>query len=207
MIALERATLYGIVIYNNRRVNFGLIDPAAAREIFIREALVGDEWETRLPFLAANRKLIAQVEDLEHKSRRQDVLVDDELIHAFYDAQLPADVCSGATFERWYRQEARRQPKLLMLTREELMRHEAAGITTAAFPKVLRLGGVDCSASYLHDPGDPRDGVTVTVPIYALNQVSEERCEWLVPGLLKDKVLALVKSLHQRPQVAAGAVA
>ncbi len=200
VIALERATLHGLVIYHNRRVNFGLIDAAAAREIFIREALVGDEWETRLPFLAANRKLIAQVEDLEHKSRRQDVLVDDELIHAFYDAQLPADVCSGASFERWYRREAERQPRLLMLTRDELMRHEAAGITTAAFPKVLRLGGVDCSASYLHDPGDPKDGVTVTVPIYALNQVSEERCEWLVPGLLKDKVLALVKSLHQRPR-------
>ena len=200
VVALERATLYGIVIYSNRRVNFGLIDPPAAREIFIREALVGDEWETRVPFLAANRKLIAQVEDLEHKARRQDVLVDDELIHAFYDAQLPADVFSGVSFERWYHQESKRQPRLLMLTRDELMRHEAAGITTAAFPKVLRLGGVDCVASYLHDPGDPRDGVSVNVPIYALNQVNEERCEWLVPGLLKDKVLALVKSLHQRPR-------
>src|SRR5207249_7492650 len=96
--------------------------------------------------------------------------------------------------------ESKRQPKLLFLTREELMRHEAAGITTAAFPKTLRLGGVDCAASYLHEPGDPKDGVTVTVPIYALNQVSEERCEWLVPGMLKDKVVALVKSLHQRPR-------
>jgi ATP-dependent helicase HrpA len=200
VIALERATLYGIVIYSNRRVNFGNVDPAAAREIFIREALVGGEWETRLPFLAANRKLIAQVEELEHKSRRQDVLVDDELIHAFYDQQLPAEVCSGHTLERWYREEVKRQPKLLLLTREELMRHEAAGITTAAFPKTLRLGGVDCSASYLHEPGDPKDGVTVTVPLFALNQVNDERCEWLVPGMLKDKVLALVKSLHQRPR-------
>ena len=200
VVALKRATLYGIVVYSNRRVNFTTVDPAAAREIFIREALVGDEWETKLPFLAANRKLIAQVEELEHKSRRQDVLVDDELIHAFYDQQLPADVASGASFERWYREESKRQPKLLFLTRDELMRHEAAGITTAAFPKTLRLGGVDCSASYLHEPGDPKDGVTVTVPIYALNQVSEERCEWLVPGMLKDKVMALVKSLHQRPR-------
>lgn len=200
VIALERATLYGIVIYSNRRVNFGNVDPAAAREIFIREALVGGEWETRLPFLAANRKLIAQVEELEHKSRRQDVLVDDELIHAFYDQQLPADVCSGYTLERWYREEVKRQPRLLQLTREELMRHEAAGITTAAFPKTLRLGGVDCIASYLHEPGDPKDGVTVTVPLFALNQVNDERCEWLVPGMLKDKVLALVKSLHQRPR-------
>jgi ATP-dependent helicase HrpA len=200
VIALERATLYGIVIYSNRRVNFGLVDASAAREIFIREALVGEEWETRLPFLSANRKLIAQVEELEHKSRRQDVLVSDELIHAFYDQQLPADVCSGAGFERWYREESKRQPKLLFLTREELMRHEAAGITTASFPKTLRLGGVDCTATYLHEPGDPKDGVTVTVPIYALNQVNDERCEWLVPGMLTDKVLALIKSLHQRPR-------
>ncbi|WP_082541973.1 MULTISPECIES: ATP-dependent RNA helicase HrpA [unclassified Rhizobacter] len=200
VIALERATLYGLVIYSNRRVNFGRVDAAAAREIFIREALVNGEWETRLPFLAANRKLIAQVEELEHKSRRQDVLVDDELIHAFYDQQLPADVCSGHSLERWYREESQRQPKLLFLTREELMRHEAAGITTASFPKTLRMGGVDCLATYLHDPGDPKDGVTVTVPIYALNQVNDERCEWLVPGMLKDKVLALVKTLHQRPR-------
>lgn len=200
VIALERATLYGIVVYSNRRVNFGKVDPAAAREIFIREALVGEEWDTKLPFLAHNRKLVRQVEELEHKSRRQDVLVDDELIHAFYDQQLPADVHSGHTFERWYREESKRQPKLLWLTKEELMRHEAAGITTSAFPKTLRLGGVDCTTSYLHEPGDARDGVTVTVPIYALNQVNEERCEWLVPGMLKDKVLALVKSLHQKPR-------
>ncbi len=200
VIALERATLYGIVIYSNRRVNFGNIDAVAAREIFIREALVAGEWETKLPFVAANRRLIAQVEELEHKSRRQDVLVDDELIHAFYDAQLPADVCSGHSIERWYRDEVRRNPQALLLTRDELMRHEAAGITTAAFPKTLRLGGVDCAATYLHDPGDAKDGVTVTVPIYSLNQVNDERCEWLVPGMLKDKVLALVKTLHQRPR-------
>ncbi|MBP6336785.1 MAG: ATP-dependent RNA helicase HrpA [Vitreoscilla sp.] len=200
VIALERATLYGIVIYANRRVNFGRVDMAAAREIFIREALVNGEWDTRLPFLAHNRKMIAQVEELEHKSRRQDVLVDDELIHAYYDQQLPKDAVSGATFERWYREETQRQPKLLHLTRDELMRHEAAGITTAAFPKTLRMGGVDCVTTYLHDPGDAKDGVTVTVPIYALNQVSEERCDWLVPGMLAPKVLALVKSLHQRPR-------
>lgn len=200
VVALERATLYGIVLYNNRRVSFGRIDPKAAREIFIREALVAGEWETKLPFLAHNQKLVRQVQELEHKSRRQDVLVDDELIHAFYDQQLPADVHSGASMERWWREESKRQPRLLMLTKEELMRHEAAGITTSAYPKTLRLGGVDCAASYLHEPGDAKDGVTVTVPIYALNQVSEERCEWLVPGMLEAKVLALVKSLPQRPR-------
>jgi ATP-dependent helicase HrpA len=198
--ALERATLYGLVIYSGRRVNYGRVDMAAAREIFIREALVAGQWETKLPFLAANQKLIAQVEEMEHKSRRQDVLVDDELIYAFYDQQLPADVFSGHSFEQWYRDESRRQPRLLMLTREELMRHEAAGITTNAFPKTIRLGGVDCAAAYLHEPGDARDGLTVTVPLFVLNQVNDERCEWLVPGMLRDKILALLKSLHQKPR-------
>jgi len=200
VIALERATLYGIVIYNGRRTNYSRVDMAGAREIFIRQALVAGEWETPLPFLAANQKLVRQVEELEHKARRQDVLVDEELIYAFYDQQLPADVCSGYSLERWYREEVKKQPKLLQLTREELMRHEAAGITTAAFPKTIRLGGVDCAATYLHEPGDARDGLTVTVPLFVLNQVNDERCEWLVPGMLKDKVQALLKTLHQRPR-------
>ena len=200
VVAMERATLYGIVIYHNRKVNFGNVDLPAAREIFIREALVGEEWETRLPFLAHNRKLIAQVQDLEHKARRQDVLVDDELIHAFYDQLLPKDVCSGASLERWFRDEVKKRPLLLQLTRDELMRHEAAGITTESFPKTVRMGGIDCPAVYLHEPGDAKDGITVTVPIYALNQVVEDRCEWLVPGMLQAKVLALIKTLHQRPR-------
>ena len=200
VVALERATLYGLVVYSGRRTNYGKVDPQAAREIFIREGLVAGEWETKLPFLAANQKLIRQVEELEHKSRRQDVLVDDELIYAFYDQQLPATVCSGYECERWYRDESRTNPRLLQLTREELMRHEAAGITTSAFPKTIRLGGVDCAASYLHEPGDPKDGLTVTLPLFVLNQVNEERCEWLVPGMLKDKIQALLKSLPQRPR-------
>ena len=198
--ALERATLYGLVVYSGRRVNFGRVDPVAAREVFIREALVAGNWDTPLGFLKTNEKLIAKVQDLEHKARRQDVLVDEELIYAFYDQQLPADVCSGASCEAWYKDEVKKQPKLMLLTQEELMRHEAAGITTQAFPKILRLGGVDCSASYLHEPGDAKDGVTVEVPLFALNQVNEERCEWLVPGMLKDKVQALIKTLHQRPR-------
>jgi len=198
--ALERATLYGLVVYNGRRVSYSKVDMVGAREIFIREALVAGELDTKLPFLAANQKLIAQVEELEHKSRRQDVLVDDALIYAFYDQQLPADVCSLVTLEHWYREEVKRQPKLLCLSREELMRHQAAGITTQAFPKTLRMGGVDCPADYLHEPGDPKDGLTVTVPLFVLNQVNEERTEWLVPGMLNQKVLALLKTLHQRPR-------
>jgi ATP-dependent helicase HrpA len=200
VVALERATLYGLVVYSGRRTPYSRVDMHGAREIFIREALVGDQWETKLPFLAANHKMIAKVEELEHKSRRQDVLVDDELIYAFYDQQIPPDVCSGRLLENWYRAESAKQPRLLLLTREELMRHEAAGITTQAFPKHIRLGGTDCHATYLHEPGDARDGVTVTVPLFVLNQVSEDRCEWLVPGLLKDKIQALLKSLPQRPR-------
>ncbi|RZL90840.1 MAG: DUF3418 domain-containing protein, partial [Variovorax sp.] len=198
--ALERATLYGLVVYSGRRVDFTRVDPVAARDIFIREALVGGQWESRFPFLAANRKLVKEVEGLEHKARRQDVLVDDELIYAFYDAQLPPDAASGAAFEHWYKEQSRAQPRLLYLTREELMRHQAAGITTQSFPPTVRLGGVDCAATYLHEPGDARDGLTVTVPLFVLNQVSEERSEWLVAGMLKDKIQALLKSLPQRPR-------
>ena len=200
VVALERATLYGLVVYSGRRTAYSRVDLQGARDIFIREALVGGQWETPLPFLAANHKMIAKVEELEHKSRRQDVLVDDELIYAFYDQQIPPAVCSGRLLEDWYRSESVKQPRLLQLSREELMRHEAAGITTQAFPKHIRLGGTDCHAAYLHEPGDARDGVTVTVPLFVLNQVSEDRCEWLVPGLLKDKIQALLKSLPQRPR-------
>ena len=200
VIAFERATLYGLVVYNNRGVSYGRKDPQDARQMFIRRALVEGEWDTAWPFLAANQKTIRKVEELEHKSRRQDVLVDDALIYAFYDQHIPDGIFSGATFDKWYRQASQEQPQLLRLSKDELMRHEAAGITTDAFPKLVRLGGVDCAASYLHSPGDARDGLTVTVPLFALNQVSEDRAEWLVPGMLKEKIQALLKSLPQRPR-------
>ncbi|GAO69988.1 ATP-dependent RNA helicase HrpA [Comamonas sp. E6] len=200
VVALERATLYGLVVYNGRRISYGRVDPYEARNLFIRQALVEGEWETKWHFLPANLKLMRKVEELEHKSRRQDVLVDDELIFAFYDQHLPKDVYSGASFDKWFRAESRNQPELLRLSKDELMRHEAAGITTDKFPKTVKLGGADCSASYLHSPGDARDGITVTVPLFVLNQVSEERAEWLVPGMLKDKIQALLKSLPQRPR-------
>jgi len=204
VVALERATLYGIVLYSGKRVNFGRVDAKTAREIFIREGLVNDELPEdlvrQLPFIGHNRRQISKVEALEHKSRRQDVLVDDELIYAFYDDKLPAHVYSGATLLKWWREASKGNDKLLQLSQDELMRHEASGVTSEAFPKVIRLGGVDCAATYLHQPGDPRDGLTVTVPIFALNQVSEERAEWLVPGMLAPKVTALLKSLHQKPR-------
>ncbi len=210
VIALERGTLYGLVVYSNRKVNFSRIDPQAAREVFIRQGLMGgddgvagggdiaEDAAKRLPFLAINAKAVLRVIALEHKSRRQDVLVDDELIFAFYDAQIPADVASVDALERWLRRESKAAPDLLKLTPEALMRHEAAGVTAQAFPKLVRLGGVDCSVSYLHEPGDAKDGMTASVPLFALNQVSEDRLDWLVPGMLKDKIQALLKSLPQR---------
>jgi ATP-dependent helicase HrpA len=200
VVAFERATLYGLVIYSGRRRPYAAVDPAGAREIFIREGLVAGAWEGKLPFLQANRQLVRKVQEIEHKSRRQDVLVDDELIFAYYDAQIPAQVLNARDLESWWHKASRDNPKLLFMGRDDLMRHEAASVTAQAFPRVIRLGGVDCATDYLHDPGDARDGLTVTVPLFVLNQVSEERCEWLVPGMLRDKVQALLKSLPQKPR-------
>ncbi|MBB3211324.1 ATP-dependent helicase HrpA [Herbaspirillum sp. Sphag1AN] len=196
--ASERATLYGLVVYSQRRINFGLINLREAREIFIRDALVGGDFETRAPFFAHNQKLVREIENLEHKSRRLDVLVDDELIAAFYDKLIPADVCNGISFEKWHKDIVATQPKLLFLNRDDLMRHEAAGVTTELFPKTMNVAGLAMALSYHFEPGTPRDGVTLTVPLYALNQVSAARCEWLVPGMLKEKVHLLLKSLPQK---------
>jgi len=198
VVARERATLYGLPVYVNRRVQYGPLDPVESRRIFIRQALVEGDWESRAPFFAHNRRLVQEIERLEHKSRRPDVLVDDALIYAFYDKLVPPEVCTGAGFDAWRAEAERRDPKLLFLKREELMRHEAAGITTEQFPHQLGLGGRTFALEYLHDPGGPRDGVTMTVPLIALNQVSAARCEWLVPGLLQDKVQRLAKSLPQK---------
>jgi ATP-dependent helicase HrpA len=196
--ASERATLYGIVIYSQRRINYGARNPAEAREIFIRDALVGGDYDTRAPFFAHNHKLVREIENLEHKSRRQDVLVDEQLIEAFYDKEIPADVVNGAGFEKWYKDASHDNPKLLFLIRDDLMRHEAAGITTDLFPKKMMAAGIEMQLSYHFEPGTPRDGVTLTVPLYALNQLSRERCEWLVPGMLKEKVHLLLKTLPQK---------
>ena len=196
--ASERATLYGLVVYSQRRINYGNFNLPEAREIFIRDALVGGDFDTRAPFFAHNHKLIKDIENLEHKSRRLDVLVDDELIAAFYDKLLPADVCNGAGFEKWHKDATRDNPKLLYLNREELMRHEAAGVTTDLFPKTMSVTGLEMGLTYHFEPGSVRDGVTLSVPLYALNQLPRERCEWLVPGMLKEKVHLLLKSLPQK---------
>lgn len=210
--AYERATLYGLVVYSQRRIDYGKINKEEAREIFIRSALVDGDFETRAPFFAHNQKLIREIEHLEHKSRRLDVLVDEALIAAFYDKEIPEGICNAVEFETWYRQASKQAPKLLYLSRDDLMRHEAAGITTDLFPKQMRQAGIEMSLSYHFEPGAVRDGVTLTVPLYALNQVSAARGEWLVPGMLKDKIHLLLKSLPQKlrrhcvplPEYAAG---
>ncbi|CAN5433652.1 ATP-dependent RNA helicase HrpA [soil metagenome] len=215
VVAIERATLHGLTIYQGRRVDFAPIDAVLARELFIREALVAGDWEPRLPgkhFLLHNRALVRDIEQLEHKSRRPDVLVDDELIRAFYDANVPDEVHDARTFEDWYRRASRERPRLLFLERDEVMRHEAAGVTTDQFPRALVFAGVSMTLDYHFEPGSARDGVTLSIPLYALNLVNERRTEWLVPGMLRDKVQALIKSLPQKlrrfcvpvPEYAAG---
>ncbi|MEB0140143.1 MULTISPECIES: ATP-dependent RNA helicase HrpA [unclassified Undibacterium] len=210
--AFERATLYGLVVYSQRRTQYGLTHPVEAREIFIREALVEGEFDTRAPFFAHNQKLVREIENLEHKSRRLDVLVDQELIVAFYDQLLPAEVYNAVLFEQWHQEAVKADAKLLYLNKDDLMRHEAAGITTDLFPKAMQVSGVALQLAYHFEPGSPRDGVTLCVPLFSLNQVSAERCEWLVPGMLKEKIHLLIKSLPQKirrhcvplPEYAAG---
>jgi len=198
VVALERGTLYGLPVYVNRSVSYGRYDPVQAREIFLRAGLVEGEFETRAPFFSHNRRLLAEIERLEHKARRPDILVDEELIYAFYDARIPQGVYCGADFESWCMEAEKKDSRLLYLRREDLMRHEAAGITTENFPARLKLGPNEFTLEYQFEPGTPRDGVTLTVPVALLNQVPEGRTDWLVPGLIKEKVRALAKSLPQR---------
>jgi ATP-dependent helicase HrpA len=202
VVAWERATLYGLVLHARRPVAYGRFDAAACREIFIRSALVegelAEEVARRAPFFQHNRQVVAQIEALEHKSRRPDVLVDAELIHAFYDALIPPDVCDVRSFEVWRKEAERNSPKLLFLDRDQLMRHEAAGVTSANFPPVLAFHGKPLGLAYRFEPGAADDGVTLEVPLPMLNQISATRCEWLVPGMLEQKVLALAKTLPQK---------
>jgi ATP-dependent helicase HrpA len=198
VVAFDRVSLYGLTLVPRRRVHYGPIRPAEAREIFIRGALVAGEFETRAPFMEHNRRLVQEVQELEHKARRQDVLVDEHTIFAFYDAIIPAGMHNGATFERWRRDAERENPKLLHLTREYLMRHAAAEVTEEQFPETLDAAGAKLALGYRFDPGHALDGVTVTVPLALLNQLDEARFEWLVPGMLRDKVAWLIKALPKQ---------
>ena len=195
VIAYEQVAVYGLVVVPKRRVQYGPIEPGQARELFIRGALVAGHYAGEPDFLVYNRRLVGDVQQLEHKSRRHDVLVDDETIFAFYAQRVPEGIYSSVEFEKWRREAQRSNPKLLYLEREYLMRHAAEQITEELFPDTLVLGMQTFDLSYRFDPGHALDGVTLTVPLHLLNQVDERRCEWLVPGLLRDKIIYLVKGL------------
>ncbi len=198
VVAFERGTLYGLTIYQQRRVSFAPHDPKLARELFIRQALVEGEWDGRADFYAHNARLVREIQDLEHKTRRPDVLVDDEMIFAFYDEKIPADVVSTPTLLKWLKEAGRENPKALFMSRDELMRHDAAGVTNRYFPKTMEMAGISMALNYHFEPGSPKDGLTLAVPLYALNQLDAVRAEWLVPGMVKEKAQTLLKSLPQK---------
>jgi ATP-dependent helicase HrpA len=193
--AYERVTLYGLTLVPRRRVNYGPINPKEAREVFIRGALVAGELATRAAFLAHNRRLVREVEALEHKARRRDVLVSEEAIFGFYDALIPESVVNGAGFEKWREEAEHANPRLLHMTREYLMRHAAAAITEEQFPARIHAAGAELKLAYRFEPGHPMDGVTATVPLHLLNQLDPADFEWLVPGMIREKVAALFKAL------------
>jgi ATP-dependent helicase HrpA len=193
--AWERVSLYGLTIIPKRRVHYGPINPQESREIFIREALANGDFDTKAAFFVANERLIAEVEELEHKARRQDVLVDEHQLFAFYDNKIPADIINAASFEKWRADIEKTNPKLLYLTRNDLMRHGADAVTAVQFPEKMRLGAVEIPLKYRFEPNHLLDGVTATVPLALLNQLDPNPTEWLVPGMLREKVTYLVKAL------------
>ncbi len=196
--AFERVTLYGLTVIPKRRVHYGAINPKEAREIFIRAALVAGEYETQAPFFEHNRNLVAAVEELEHKARRQDVLVDEREIFDFYDALIPNDICNGAAFEQWRRQEEQGNPRLLYLSREILMRHGAGGVTEQQFPESINVSDHEFSLTYRFEPGHALDGMTLTVPLPLLNMLDAAQFDNLVPGLIREKVTWYLKALPKQ---------
>ena len=197
-VAYENVSLFGLVLAARRKVSFARIDPAKAREVFIEGALVAGEFESTHPFWAHNRKLIHEIEELEHRARRPDVLVDDRALFAFYDARLPRDLADARSFDTWYRGASARDPKLLFLSRADLMRHGAESVTEDLFPRQLKMGEAVLPLAYRFDPGHPLDGVTMNVPLALLNQVDEATVDWLVPGMIREKVAWTMKALPKR---------
>nr|WP_083839475.1 ATP-dependent RNA helicase HrpA [Methylophaga frappieri] len=195
VVAFESVTLYGLPVVTRRRVHFGPIDRALANEIFIRQALVAGDFNCNAPFFKHNQQLIEDIAILEHKSRRRDVLVDDDVLFEFYRQHVPAHIVNGAGFERWRKKAQQQDPNLLFLTREALMAHEAEQVTVDDFPDQMLVNRIALPLSYHFEPGKQEDGITQTIPISLLNQTQPERYEWLVPGLLRDKVIFLLKSL------------
>ncbi len=198
VVAYENVTLYGLVLVARRKVSYGRIDPARAHGIFIEAALVAGQYDWRHPFWDHNRGLIREIEELEHRARRPDVLVEDAALAAFYAARVPKEVRDARGFDAWYRKAALKEPKLLYLARGDLMRHGAESVTEELFPRELRMGEAIFPLAYRFDPGHPLDGVTVNVPLARLNQVDEAALDWLVPGMIREKVAWTMKALPKR---------
>lgn len=195
VVAYEQISLYGLIIVGRRPVHYGPIDPAAARELFIREGLVRGEINSRAKCLSANRQLLERLDELEAKARRRDILADEETLFAFYDARLPQDIYQTASFESWYKRESARDAQLLIMREEDVLAREASEITAQQYPDSLSIGRLQLPLSYHFEPNHPRDGVTLRVPAPLLPQLPAERLDWLVPGLLEAKCVALVRGL------------
>jgi ATP-dependent helicase HrpA len=195
VVAFESVSLYGLPIVNRRRVHYGPLDPDLANQIFIREALVNGDWDCRAPFFGHNQRLIEEVELLEQKSRRRDVLVDEEILFDFYRSRIPHDIINGAGFEKWRKKSEKEDPNLLFLSKAQLMQHQAEQVTADYYPDQMLVNRVPVKLEYHFEPGKQHDGITQTIPLSLLNQTSAERYEWLVPGLLRDKIIFLLKAL------------
>lgn len=192
VIALEKVTLYGVPLVVGRKVNYGRIDPDLSRELFIRHALVEGDWDTHHAFLKDNRKLLEQVEELENRARRRDILVDDEALFDFYDQRVPADVVSARHFDAWWKKE---QDKALLTFTPEMLVNENADVSTQDYPDTWRQLGQRMRLTYQFEPGTDADGVTVHVPLQVLNQVGADGFDWQIPGLREELVTALIRSL------------
>ncbi|MFE9368918.1 ATP-dependent RNA helicase HrpA [Streptomyces sp. NPDC006711] len=195
VMAYERVTLYGVPIVANRKVNYGRIDAEASRDLFIRNALVEGDWRTHHKFFADNRKLLTEVEELEHRARRRDILVDDETLFDFYDRRVPDHVVSGAHFDSWWKHKKREEPELLDFEREMLINEKAGAVTKDDYPDSWRQGPLKFRVTYQFEPGADADGVTVHVPLQVLNQVTDEGFDWQIPGLREEVVTELIRSL------------
>ncbi|MGW7408030.1 ATP-dependent RNA helicase HrpA [Streptomyces sp. NPDC054833] len=195
VMAFEKVTLYGVPIVAQRKVNYGRIDPEASRELFIRNALVEGDWRTHHKFFADNRKLLSEVEELEHRARRRDIVVDDETLFDFYDQRVPDHVVSGAHFDSWWKHKRHEQPDFLDFEREMLIRESAEAVTKADYPDSWRQGQLKFRVTYQFEPGADADGVTVHIPLQVLNQVTDEGFDWQIPGLRAEVVTELIRSL------------
>lgn len=195
VMASEKVTLFGLPIVAARPVNYSTIDPLLCRELFIRHALVEGDWQTRHPFFAANLKLRAEVEELEHKSRRRDILVDDETLFSFYDQRIPSDVVSGRHFDQWWKTAGKQNPELLNFEKEMLIKDGANKVSALDYPNYWYQGNLKLRLTYQFEPGTDADGVTVHIPLPILNQVEEAGFEWQIPGIRRELVIALIKSL------------